>query len=307
MTGLVAVTGATGFLGRYIVRSLIQQGWRVRILARNYPVHEQFSDLSLEVVPGDLSDQGALGSLVRGADRVVHAAGLIKARDARAFHQVNVAGTANLVAALNGEMAASRLLLISSMAAREPHLSPYAGTKRAAEEIVRTSIAPRHHWTILRPAAVYGPWDMETLTLMQAVSLGVSLRPGNPGARVSLVHARDVAEAVAALCASAAAGGLYEISDARHDGYSWEEITGTAAKIMGARTLNLPLAGWAVHLAGAIGSIGGRIRSSPAMLTIAKAREIMHPDWSSPADRQPPKQLWQPKIGINCGFRETIQ
>ncbi len=307
MTGLVAVTGATGFLGRYIVRILIQHGWRVRILARQYPVHEQFSDLRFEVIPGDLSNHGALRALVRGADRVVHAAGLIKARDARAFQAVNVQGTANLVAAVNAEGAPSRLLLVSSMASREPHLSPYAATKRAAEEIVHAALAPQHEWMIIRPSAVYGPWDMETFMVLKAVSRGIAPRPGKKNARVSLVHASDVAAAVAALCAGGQAGSLFEISDARQDGYLWEEITNAAAKAMGVRTVKLPLPALAVKLAGALGTAGGRFRPSPAMLTIDKAREILHPDWSPRAECQPPETLWQPKIDINCGFSETIR
>lgn len=308
MTGLVAVTGATGFLGRYIVDALTAQGWHVRILARTYPVHEQFSGLTFEVIPGDLSDTEALRALVRGADCVVHAAGLIKARTAQDFHRVNVQGTDNLVAAMNAQGVKSRLLMVSSLAAREPHLSPYAATKHAAEEIVRAALAPPHDWMIIRPSAIYGPWDQETLTVLKAVSLGISLRPGSGNTRVALVHARDVGEAVAALCVRGEAGRQYEISDARYEGYSWDEICSVAARLLGQqRAITLPLAGWALHFAGVIGAIGGRLGASPAMLTIDKAREILHPDWSCKPERQPSKALWQPKIDLNCGFLETIR
>lgn len=307
MTGLVAVTGATGFLGRYILAALTARGWQVRMLARSYPVHEQFSGLTFEVIPGDLSDPAALRALVRGADYVVHAAGLIKARTAQDFHRVNVQGTRNLVAALNAQGARSRLLMVSSLAARAPHLSPYAETKRAAEEIVREVLAPPHDGIIIRPGAIYGPWDQETLNVLKAVSMGISPRPGSKNARVALVHARDVGEAVAALCARGEAGRRYEISDARHEGYSWDEICAVAARLMDRRTLTLPLAGWGLLCAGTIGSIGGRLGMAPAMLTIDKVREILHPDWSCLPERQPPKALWQPKIDLNCGFLETIR
>lgn len=307
MTGLVAVTGATGFLGRYIVRTLIDKGWRVRILARQYPVHEQLSDIAFEAIPGDLSDHDALRSLVRGADRVVHVAGLIKSRDTQAFQTVNVQGTANLVAAIAVQATPTRLLLVSSMAAREPDLSPYARTKRAAEEIVRTRLAPPHEWIIIRPGAVYGPWDVETLTIMKLVARGIALVPGNRHARVSLVHAHDVATAIAAICADSRTGALYEISDAHHEGYSWEDINNTAARALGVRTLKLPLPALAVRVVGALGTAAGRLRLSSAMLTIDKAREILHPDWSSRAEHRPPETVWQPEIDLNCGFPETIR
>ena len=306
MAGLAAVTGATGFLGRYIVRALIENGWRVRILARRYPVHEQFSDLSFEVVHGDLSDLAALRELARGADVVVHAAGLIKARDADAFHRANVQGTANLIAALNASGAATRLLFVSSITARAPHLSPYAASKRAAEELIRTSLAPPNEWVIVRPCAIYGPWDRETLAVLKAVSHRIALRPGRHDARVSLVHASDAAAAIAALCADGEAGSLFEISDARHDGYLWREITDAAAAALGVRAQRLPLPVWGVRLAGVLGTLAARLGAPPAMLTIEKTREVLHPDWSSPADRQPPKSLWQPQIDLNCGFLETI-
>lgn len=307
MRGLVAVTGATGFLGRYIVCSLIAQGWRVRILARSYPVHAQFADLNFDVVAGDVSDPAALRALVQGADRVVHGAGLIKARDASDFHTVNVQGTANLVEALNGADIPARLLVISSITARAPHLSPYAASKRAAEDIVSTRLAPRHEWIVLRPTAVYGPWDVETLTIWKAVSRGIGLQPGSRTARVSLVHAADVADAVAALCAAGQAGRQYEITDARQQGYLWEEFTGAAAQALGVRISGLRIAPWMVRFVGRMGSLLARVGMADGMLTIDKVREILHPDWSSRPEQQPPPEVWQPKIDLNCGFLETLR
>ena len=58
--GLVAVTGATGFLGRHLVRELATSGWTVRILARRDVIHPLWRDLEVEVVLGDLADAGAL-------------------------------------------------------------------------------------------------------------------------------------------------------------------------------------------------------------------------------------------------------
>ena len=80
MSKLAAITGATGFLGRYIVRAVAARGWRVRVLARQPIDHPQFAGLQLDAVPGDLSNCEALRALVDGADVIIHAAGLIKAR-----------------------------------------------------------------------------------------------------------------------------------------------------------------------------------------------------------------------------------
>ncbi|MGH8296792.1 MAG: NAD-dependent epimerase/dehydratase family protein, partial [Steroidobacteraceae bacterium] len=119
---LAAVTGGTGFLGRYIVSTLAASGWRVRILARRRADHPQLAQLQLEAVAGDLSDGRALRALVDGADVVIHAAGLIKARTAGAFRDVNVGGTVNLAAAVRSLRSGTRILMVSSIAAREPHV-----------------------------------------------------------------------------------------------------------------------------------------------------------------------------------------
>lgn len=306
MRGLVAVTGATGFLGRVIVRTLIQQGWRVRILSRCYPAHEQFSDLTFEAVPGDLSDAAALCALVRGADVVVHAAGLIKARNTGQFHAVNVQGTENIIRSLNACATSARLVLVSSMAAREPHLSPYAATKRAAEERVRALLCATHDFVIVRPCAVYGPWDVETLTLFRALDRRFTILPQPDGARICLAHVQDVADAIAALCAGGGGGSLFEISDEQVQGYGWDEIRRHAALALGVRAYAARLPGWVMQIGGAAGSLAAKLNLATPMLTIDKVREIQHPDWASHAGRQPPTALWRPKIGINRGFSETV-
>ncbi|MBU2135796.1 MAG: NAD-dependent epimerase/dehydratase family protein, partial [Alphaproteobacteria bacterium] len=66
--GLATVTGATGFLGRYLVPALAADGWRIRVLARRDVIHPLWRDLEVEVVPGDLGDERALDRICAGAD-----------------------------------------------------------------------------------------------------------------------------------------------------------------------------------------------------------------------------------------------
>ena len=76
---LVALTGATGFIGRHLLRALGAAGWRVRLLLRRDPLSVGWGDLQPDVVAGGLEDDAALQRLVEGADAVIHLAGLIKA------------------------------------------------------------------------------------------------------------------------------------------------------------------------------------------------------------------------------------
>jgi 2-alkyl-3-oxoalkanoate reductase len=307
MARLAAITGATGFVGRYIVSALAARGWRVRILARRRPDHPQLAHLKLEAVLGDLSDRTALRELVDGADTVIHAAGLIKAPSATAFRAVNVGGTANLASAIKDSRDRRRVLLVSSMAAREPQLSNYAHTKRAGEQMLASMLDSRSEWTVVRPCAIYGPWDRETLGIFRAVSLGIALQPRVANARIALIHAADAAGAIATLCDRGPTGTVLELTDERIEGYSWDEIISAAASALHVKTTAISIPGAALRAAAAVNvAAAWALRRTP-MLTPGKAREILHADWGSTAARQPSRELWQPAIGLHQGFMETAR
>lgn len=306
MARLAAVTGATGFLGRYIVRAMIAAGWHVRILTRQASSHPQLDDLKFEAVPGDLSDRRALRGLVDGADAVIHAAGLIKAQSAADFREVNVGGTVNLITALKENKTAARFLIVSSMAAREPQLSAYAETKRGAEEAVAAMLGHTHDWAIVRPCAVYGPWDRETLAIFRAVSRRIFPLPRIENGRIALIHAADAAAAIASLCDHGPSGTTFELTDERVEGYSQDEIISAAEMAVGTKVFAIRLPGMAVRAAAAINATAARMAHRTPMLTLGKAREILHADWGSAPDRQPPPEVWQPKIGLNQGFHDTV-
>lgn len=306
MSRLVAITGATGFFGRYIVEAFSSSGWRVRILARQAVNHPQLAGLELDVVSGDLSNKEALRTLVDGADAVVHAAGLIKARSAAAFEAVNIRGTANLARAIEERGVTARVLLVSSMAAREPQLSSYARTKRAGEELLMAVLSPHCDWTIVRPCAIYGPWDRETLAFFRAVDYHIFLRPSIADGRIAVIHAADAATAIARLCDQGPTRSVFELTDERTQGYSWDEIVGTVETAMDSKALVIPVPGPAVRAAAALSLAAARILGRTPMFTPEKAREILHADWGSRAESQPPRSLWRPAIGLAQGFRDTV-
>ena len=306
MSKLAAITGATGFLGRYIVRAVAARGWRVRVLARQPIDHPQFVGLQLDAVPGDLSNGEALRALVDGADVIIHAAGLIKAPSSAAFEAVNVVGTANLAQAIGKSGTSPRVLLVSSMAAREPELSSYARTKRAAEQLLTTTLNGCATVIIVRPCAVYGPWDRETLSLFRAIARRIFLRPRSAHGRIAVIHAADAAAAIAMLCEQGSHEASFELTDERIEGYSWDEIVRAAESAMETRALVIQLPGPIVKAAAAVSLVVGKLRRRTPLFTPEKAREILHADWGSSLKSQPPRSLWRPEIGLAQGFRDTV-
>jgi uncharacterized protein YbjT (DUF2867 family) len=90
-------------------------------------------------VQGDLDDERSLRALVSGADAIVHCAGTVRGADAASFERINADGTRRLVDAAATLPDAPRFLLMSSLAARTPQLSPYAASKRHGEAAVEAA------------------------------------------------------------------------------------------------------------------------------------------------------------------------
>lgn len=300
---LAAVTGGTGFLGRYIVQALAQAGWRVRLLVRSDPMHPLIADTQMELVLGDLADEGALERLCVGADAVIHAAGLIKAKDRAGFFAVNADGSARLARAAAKVAPGAHIVVVSSMAAREPQLSDYAASKHAGELAVRkNSPGPV---TFLRPSAIYGRWDRATYPLFKMASKGLIFAPHDADARICLIEASDVARAVAAIAATEPRDATYELSDEAVAGYGWHDIARAAGRAFGKapRIVSIPPAIYGT--AGFVSENLSRLAGRAPILTRGKIREMRHGDWSSSEARQPPAAIWRPDITLNAGFLTT--
>ena len=299
---LAAVTGATGFLGAQLVRALAERGYAVRVLARREPSPPGWGDADPEIVTGDLSDEAGLRRLLTGAEVIVQAAGAIKARDLAAFMAVNRDGVTR-VAELALEVAPSaRFLLVSSLAAREPGLSDYAASKRAGEAAA-TALWPLDRLTIVRPPAIYGPGDRETLTVFQAASWAPILPVPSAKGRLALIHVADAAAQTAALASGPA--GLYALADARPEGYSWREIFRAAADACGRRPLLADAPPWLLPGLARAAAFVARMSGGAPILTEGKLRELLHPDWSVSRAELAPDSA-PPRFGLKDGFADTV-
>lgn len=303
-SGTVAVTGATGFIGQHLLPALLDAGYHVRALTRRDPPPElQAFAESVTWVPGSLSQKDALRSLVHGSDVIVHGAGAIKALSRRAFFEMNSEGTTNVLAAAVAQSTPPLFVHISSLAAREPHLSPYAASKRLGEEKV---LASRENLPalILRPPAVYGPGDMETLRIFRLAARGFVPAPKISDARTSLVHVKDVVGAVmAALKTGEGAETPVEFDDGHQGGYAWSEIAAAAGAVLNTSPRLISVPGPLLYLAGAAGSLGAHLSRRPTVLSWAKVPELLHPDWvASPCALPGYNPLWN----IEKGFQDAV-
>jgi nucleoside-diphosphate-sugar epimerase len=303
MTGrpLVAVTGASGFLGAHITAALIAAGASVRVLSHRRPPHPLWRNLPVASFSGSVTDLDACSRLAAGADAVVHAAGLIKAVHERAFAQVNVQGTQTLAKAVRD--ADCRLVLVSSLAASAPRLSAYAASKLAGEQAAQSAFsgAPGR-LAILRPPALYGPWDREGLVLFKAARGRVA--PVLGSGRLTLMHVEDTAKAIAQAALQSVAG-RFALAGPGLATISTRQLIEAVAQAVGGSPWLIPVPAPAVLAAGSLSGKWGRWRGQAEIFNAGKARELLHPDWSVAADEVLPFSVFQPAINLQEGLAAT--
>jgi len=289
----LAVTGGTGFVGSHVIDSALAAGHEVRALTRrDQPPRDR-----LEWISGDLADRDAIRQLVRDADAVIHVAGVINAPDAAGFEAGNVAGTLAMLAAATAG-GARRFVHVSSLAAREPDLSLYGASKARAEELVESSGLD---WAIVRPPAVYGPGDKETLELFKMAKRGVVLLP--PAGRMSLIHVDDLARLLLSLTARGAPKRtVIEPDDGTPDGWSHKDFARALGTAVGRRNVSLSAPRPLLRLAARLDRL---VRGDKAKLTPDRAAFFSHPDWVVTSGRFPPPDLWHPAIETNQGLAAT--
>jgi nucleoside-diphosphate-sugar epimerase len=289
----LAITGSTGFVGARLLALAVEAGHDVVALTRR----SQNERRGVTWVQGALDNRQALQRLVEGADAVIHVAGVISAPDKAAFEAGNVTGTLALLAATTAS-GVRRFVHVSSLAAREPDLSLYGASKARAEELVMRSGLD---WAIVRPPAVYGPGDRETLELFKAARLG--LVPLPPKGRLSLIHADDLSRLLLALAEpQAPAQLLVEPDDERENGWTHREFADALAAAQDRRALVLPVPAAIIRFGARVDRL---LRRGKAKLTPDRAAYFCHPDWTVDPARRPPPDLWQPQVPTGRGLAET--
>lgn len=289
----VAVTGGTGFVGSRLMAALSKQGHDVQALTRRPQVDAN----GVAWIAGSLDDEDALNRLVEGAQAVIHVAGVINS-DAAGFEAGNVRGTAAVIAAARNA-GIQRFVHVSSLAAREPNLSRYGASKARAEALVRDSGLD---FAIVRPPAVYGPGDRETLELFRMVKRGLILLP--PEGRLSLIHADDLAHLLIALTATKSPPPLTEPDDGKAGGWTHRELAKALGRALGRNAFALSMPRAAVRL-GAL--LDGMFRHDRAKLTTDRAAYFCHPDWVADPVLAPPKSIWTAVIDADEGLKATAE
>jgi nucleoside-diphosphate-sugar epimerase len=316
----VLLTGASGFVGSHILDLLVAQSIPTAILLRSTSRH-RFIEPHLsrvDVRVGSVSDPASLPAALEGITHVIHCAGCTKAIDASEYYRVNRDGTRNLVDAINrrqGEV--QQFILISSLAASHPAcadapareddepapVTEYGRSKLAGEHVLQEHA--QFPYSILRPAAVYGPRDGDFLLMFKAARARWVPSFGGGRQQLSLVYVEDVAHAVlACLKGAAPKNRIYNVAHA--EVLTAHALMAEIGRQLGVNTIQIPLPTpllWPVCLiAEGITRLSGR----PSIVNLQKYPELTAPGWVCDNRQLRDALGYEPVTGLQDGIARTL-
>jgi nucleoside-diphosphate-sugar epimerase/predicted dehydrogenase len=319
----ILVTGATGLIGRHLVRQLLQKGDRVRIFVRRQPSAEFMNDSNVEVFLGDLGDPAAVDQAVAGTKIVYHLGAAMKG-GAHDHERGTVCGTQNIVeSVLRHDV--QRLVYISSLSCLHAAASgrdsvvtedwpiepspikrgDYTQAKTEAEKIVRDAVRDRHlRAVVLRPGRVFGP-GMTLLTPEVARRMGnLFVILGDGTRELPLVYVEDVVNAIILAAENSSFDGrVFHIVDRTHITQNQLVDDYILKNAIGAKVIHLPvtvLYGLALGL-----EVLSKVLKRAAPLSVYRVKSALA-RMQFDCSRAENEIGWQPRVGIASGLQETM-
>src|ERR1051326_6728251 len=234
------LTGATGFVGRHMLRRLVSDGHCVRVLVRHPEKVRDLAQSSVELITGDVISGAGIDRGVEGCDAVIHLVGIIVEKRGNTFERVHHLGTRNVVEAAK-RAGRRRFIQMSAVGVRADGVAAYQTSKWRGEEEVRNSGIP---YCILRPSLIFGPGDGFVTQMIQTMRSTPFFRPvpGNGSPKFRPVFIDDVTACfVRALTADAATNQTIELGGA--DELTLNQVLAEIASCAGVRkpALHIPM------------------------------------------------------------------
>lgn len=229
----ILITGATGFIGGFIVDEALRQGYGVWVAVRHSSSKKYLQDPRINFMEVNLGDKEQIKSKIQGIqiDYVVHAAGVTKSIHKEDFYNVNTLGTCNLVDALiETRMPIKRFVFVSSLSVcgplheQQPYKeitaedtplpnTAYGKSKLAAEKYLETK--KDFPYIILRPTGVYGPRERDYFMMAKSIKGHTDFAVGYKPQDITFIYVLDLVRAIYLALENGKVGSKYALSDGK--------------------------------------------------------------------------------------------
>lgn len=238
---MILITGASGFVGKNLLKNLVNRNMKVRALVRD---KNKIDDSNkCEILEGDLLDKRSLDKATQNVDIVVHLAAIIKSSNTKELMNVNVQGTKNLVVFCNKNKV-KKIIYVSSLDAGLSNTSVYGRSKRLGEAIIEDSGID---YIILRPSLIYGKNSKDIIMLSELIRK-LPLVPviGNGKSKIQPVYVEDVSGVIIKLIYSKIKNKMYYI--AGEEMISMNDLINEIADLYSKRVIKIHIPLWALWL-----------------------------------------------------------
>jgi NADH dehydrogenase len=259
----ITVFGASGFIGRYVVRALCARGLRVRAAVRRPHLAHELRVMGtpgqVQLIQANIRDRTSVARAVEGADAVVNLVGVLFESGRQKFLAVQSQGAANVAEAAK-EAGVARLVHVSAIGADPESPAAYGRSKAAGEARVREHFPAA---TVVRPSTVFGVEDeffnkFANIFRYAPVFAPIPILLHGGKTRLQPVYVRDVAEAIArCLERKETAGRTFELGGPRI--YTFKELLVFTLETIDRKRLLLPAPGIVGYLLGLAGELVGAL------------------------------------------------
>ena len=320
----ILVTGATGFIGSFIVEEALRRGMEVWAAVRSTSNTRYLQDERINKVELDLSSLSQMTKALSplSFDYVVHAAGATKALRRDDFYKVNTEGAKNLVNALKAtNPSLKRFVFISSLSVfgpvreQQPYSeireddtpqpnTSYGMSKLAAENWLKDNCTMPY--TILRPTGVYGPREKDYMTMVDSIRRGVDVAIGGKPQELTFVYVTDVVQAVfLAMKSPKSIGRAYFLSDG--EVYSSRTFSDYIIEELGKkRVLRLRLPRAILRMACAVSDVMMHVTGKLSTLNNDHYNILCQYNWRCDITPAIEELGYQPQVKLREGVRKML-
>jgi len=317
----ILITGSSGFVGSHLVEEALSRGLSVYAGIRSSSSKRYLQDERIQFVEMDFSDEANLRDVVSEKyDYIMHNAGITKAPNDETYLEINKGFTQNFVEAIQStQTAPKKFTFTSSIAAFGPAdntedqivsnrmipgpVTGYGRSKLAAEQYLhqQTDLP----WVIIRPTAVYGPRDVDFLTLYKSIQKGIAGQIGFKDQHASFIYVKELARVMLDVTLSKHTKTSYFASDGEK--YHVQDLNKIVADSIGKKIVKIKIPLPLIKTIAGVNELYSKLSGKATILNFDKVNELKATNWYCDIENLKTDIGYNPKVLLKEGIEKTTK
>lgn len=323
MNNDILITGASGFIGNFLVDEAIKRGYNVFVTIRKTTNIKKLKEKNVRFIEMDFNDQEDITSKLTGSPPfkyIIHNAGITKAFKKKEYFEVNYENTRRFINGIKkSKKIPDKFIYMGSLAGYGPGennsikpvkrtsqpkpVTEYGKSKLAAERfIIEEANIP---YLIFSPTAVYGPGEKDLFTTIKLINTGIDFKIGFKPQYFTFVYVKDLVNVIFDAMKSLIVNKEYFVSDDRL--YTKKELSKAIKNALSKKAIPITTPIWFATIVAAITQTISWISGKQSILNVEKIPELSAQNLNCDIEELKKDFNYNPEYDINKGMRETIE